>query len=138
MFLPHRLVRANVQFIRSVAYINSASNYAASTRVLSPKVSHQPFDNLTHLLIRTFSVSSAAMTKIQVNETMLLTSVNVYIYAFFFFFLERSPSLYEFLISSDNITRVSIVILSHLVYILEKGFSFSTINTYNNFFFFFT
>ncbi|KAK9294038.1 hypothetical protein QLX08_011231 [Tetragonisca angustula] len=70
MFLPHRLVRANVQFIRSVAYINSASNYAASTRVLSSKVCHQLFNNSTPLLARTFSISSAAMTKIQVGAVV--------------------------------------------------------------------
>ncbi|KOX79046.1 Isocitrate dehydrogenase [NADP] cytoplasmic [Melipona quadrifasciata] len=60
---------ANVQFIRNVACINSASNYAASTWVLS-KVSHQPFNNSTSFLIRTFSVSSAAMTKIQVGAVV--------------------------------------------------------------------
>ncbi|KAK1124847.1 isocitrate dehydrogenase (NAD(+)) idh1 [Melipona bicolor] len=70
MFLPHRLIRVNVQFIRSVACINSASNYAAFTRVLSSKVSHQPFDNSTSLLVRTFSVSSTAMTKIQVGAVV--------------------------------------------------------------------
>ncbi|KAF3428623.1 hypothetical protein E2986_01812 [Frieseomelitta varia] len=70
MFLPHRLVRVNVQFIRSVAYINSASNYAASIRVLSSKVSHQPFNNSTLLLARTFSISSVAMTKIQAGAVV--------------------------------------------------------------------
>ncbi|CAD1478247.1 unnamed protein product [Heterotrigona itama] len=70
MFLPHRFVRVNVQFIRSVAYINSTSNYAAFTRVLSPKISHQPFDNSIPLFVRTFSVSSAAMTKIQAGAVV--------------------------------------------------------------------
>ncbi|XP_043593875.1 isocitrate dehydrogenase [NADP] cytoplasmic isoform X1 [Bombus pyrosoma] len=69
MFLPHRFIRANVQFIRSVAYIGSGSNFAAFSRILSPKIS-QPFDNPALLFAKTFSVSSGIMTKIKAGPVV--------------------------------------------------------------------
>lgn len=69
MFLPHRFIRANVQFIRSVAYIRSGSNFAAFSRILSPKIS-QPFDNPALLFAKTFSVSSGIMTKIKAGPVV--------------------------------------------------------------------
>ncbi|XP_071872571.1 isocitrate dehydrogenase [NADP] cytoplasmic isoform X1 [Bombus fervidus] len=69
MFLPHRFIRADVQFIRSVAYIGSGSNFTAFSRILSPKIS-QPLDNPAFLFAKTFSVSSGIMTKIKAGPVV--------------------------------------------------------------------
>lgn len=69
MFSPHRLFRANVHFIRSVACIESCSNKVALSRISSGKISPS-LDTSAYSFVRALSVSSAAMGKIKAGPVV--------------------------------------------------------------------
>ncbi|KOC62265.1 Isocitrate dehydrogenase [NADP] cytoplasmic [Habropoda laboriosa] len=69
MFSPHRLIRANVHLISSVACIESGSNTVASLRLLSPKICQAP-NKSDNSFVRTFSDSCKIMGKIKVGPVV--------------------------------------------------------------------
>ncbi|XP_076671191.1 isocitrate dehydrogenase [NADP] cytoplasmic [Andrena cerasifolii] len=69
MFSPHRLIRANLHFIRSVANIESGSNSVAPSRklLLAARLAQ---NQSIHSLVRTFTVSTVTMEKIKVGPVV--------------------------------------------------------------------
>ncbi|XP_066587489.1 isocitrate dehydrogenase [NADP] cytoplasmic [Prorops nasuta] len=68
MFLPHRLIRVNVQFIRSAPVFQLGSNGVVSTSALSLKLIRQT--EVLHSLTRSFSVSTTVMAKIKAGPVV--------------------------------------------------------------------
>ncbi|CAK9799047.1 Isocitrate dehydrogenase [NADP] cytoplasmic [Anthophora quadrimaculata] len=69
MFSPHRLFRANVHFISSVAWMESSSYTVASLGMLSPKIC-QLSNNSDNLFVRKFTDSCKIMGKIKVGPVV--------------------------------------------------------------------
>ncbi|CAK9828581.1 Isocitrate dehydrogenase [NADP] cytoplasmic [Anthophora retusa] len=69
MFSPHRLLRANVHFISSVACMESSSYTVASLGVVSPKIC-QLSNNSDNLFVRKFTDSCKIMEKIKVGPVV--------------------------------------------------------------------
>lgn len=69
MFSPHRFIRSNLHFIRSTASLESASNSATFSRILSSKL-RLVHDQTTQSFVRTFSASSVIMAKIKAGAVV--------------------------------------------------------------------
>ncbi|XP_078045937.1 isocitrate dehydrogenase [NADP] cytoplasmic [Augochlora pura] len=69
MFSPHRFMRSNLHFIRSTPVLESASNSATFSRILSSKL-RLVHDQTTQSFVRTFSASSVIMAKIKAGAVV--------------------------------------------------------------------